>query len=757
MALRKKILISTTILTSAVIIILTGFFITYHIAKISYDKTIKGDVQSDIIITRTDKGIPLIAVSNNDDIFFALGYIHAQDRLNLMEYQRALATGTVSHFISNPDSELLDRLSSIIGFTLEADVLYNKLDPDIKNQITCYTNGVNHIRHTRHLAKTGKYDWTPADVLSILIMKEWTESFLSNTELFFSFNELKRKELTRLFSSIEKFYYYSDEDTRYLYILQRIKTLIETYIGHFNQGFAAYIHPSLNMTDNRNLSVFSYTGSFNVYPGWYPVNIQTDKTSISAITFNGLPFFFTFKKDSSIFTHFSINADTQNFSLFKTRKNNNTYQYNITGSWKDFKPVRIPEGGDRSLNTLRWITDKGPILSDLISSDKETDRILCIDSVYPGQNYIKILMTAPFENDSVKLKNLLLSSDAALKGFLIKTEKDIQKIFSGFVTPPVTGNYILTDGSVLKRAEFQKISIAKNITTTDYIGSDLTSFKDIHSLQNGVFTTNTLKLRKLTELLTPKKIFTEESVQDITTNTYSEAAEMFLPVFRQILDSTPLTSAKMTKIYFNDWDLSTRQKLQAPAIFYTTLNNMINDTFRDELGNDTDSFLKYSYLLYDDFHEILNKNTSFVFDNIITDQIETRESIFDRAFLNSMRSLGRKTGPLMENWAWGELTKTFFKIPNITSSIYTRFYRINETPVNGAPDSLYYLSFSQDYKPVDATVLTGFISDNSFKFKMNYAYSSSIFSDFYYGKISKVHSDSSSGNEVSYKTVINPL
>ncbi len=757
MELKKKIIISSTITISIIILVLAGLFFTYQYAKISYDRKEHGNVQSGVVITRTAEGVPLITGQSKEDIFFALGYIHAQDRLNLMEYQRALATGTVSHFIANPESELLDRLASIIGFTKKADILYDKLDDELKTQISKYADGVNQIRHTRHIVKTGKNDWIPSDILAILIMKEWAEAYLANAELLFTFNESKKNEISKLFPSSDMFYYYREDDSQYLYILQRVKNLIETYIGHFNTGFAAHIQSSMNSSDDRNFSAFSYTADYNIYPGWYPVNFKIGDKLISAITYSGLPFIFSFRNDTSFFTHFNINADSQDFILFNTRKNNDTYQYNYRGAWKEFQPERIPEGSDRSLHTLRWVTEKGPILSDLINSEKQSDQILCINSVHPGPNYLKILATAPFENDISKLRNLLLSSDASLKGFLLKTDKDSFKIFSGFTTTPDPGRNIISDGSLVYKPDHVRITSSKTINAIDYIGSDITTNKDLPAIRPGILITNQIKLNKLISLLPPRKIYNENYMQELIANTQSGAAELFTPVFNQILSSAPLTSAKMTKIYFTEWDFTTRQKLQAPAIFYTTLTFMIDKTFRDKFRNDTDSLLKNSHLLYDDFYQILSKNLGTIFDNTETEQIETRETIFDQAFLSSMRYLNRKSGPLMENWSWGKLNRNYYRIPNITSTFYSRLFMPDEIAANGAPDSLYCTVFSSDFKSVSATCLTGIMADDKFSFRMNYTYSSSIFSDFFYGKHYRVRYTNTGNNEASYKTEITPF
>lgn len=756
MSLNKKIIISIVIVISIILLTITGFFIAFQFSKISYDKTEHGMVQSDIVITRTEEGVPHITASNEDDLFFALGYVHAQDRLNMIEYQRALATGNAGNFIGGQDGELLNRLSSIIGFTLEAETLYEKLDDITKKRITRYAEGINHIRHTRHLTKIGRTDWTPFDVLSLLIMKEWTDAYLSNTELLFPFSETKKNLIIKTFPSPDKFSFYKDDESQYMYVLQRVRGLVERYIGRFNDGFAAYVPSSLNPADDRSFCAFSYTSDYNVYPGWYPVNIKTEGLQFSAVTFNGLPFFFSYKKDGHFFSHFTITADSQDFHLFSTRKNDSDYQYNIRGTWKNFNPVRIPDGADRSLHTIRWITDKGAILSDLIASEKKSEKILCINSVIPGANYIRLITGAPFENDNLKLKNMILSSDSSLKGFLIKTDKEALKIYAGFVSTPDNDRKVITDGSFNVKPDFRKIVITKNITDADFIGSDLTNYKDIPVLRPGSLITNNLKLARMQQIFPAKQMYTEEAIYEIITDTHSQTAQIFVPLFQQILETAPITSAKMTKIYFGEWDYSSKYKLQAPAIFFTTIYYLIDETFRDELGNDTDTLLHNSDLIYDDFYQIFNKNLTGVFDNIKTDQIETRETIFDKAFLKSLRYLSRKEGPLMDIWRWGDLNQNYYKIPNITNSIFSVFFKMDQIQTNGSSDSLYCSVLSQDFSPVSATSLVGVMADNRFRFRVNYGYSSSIVSRFYYGNMQRAKFDSQSESEESYRQTILP-
>ena len=47
-------------------------------------------------VQRDELGIPTITASSNDDLFFAQGYVHAQDRFWEMDFRRHVTSGRLS-------------------------------------------------------------------------------------------------------------------------------------------------------------------------------------------------------------------------------------------------------------------------------------------------------------------------------------------------------------------------------------------------------------------------------------------------------------------------------------------------------------------------------------------------------------------------------------------------------------------------------------------------------------------------------------
>ncbi|HPP95210.1 MAG TPA: penicillin acylase family protein [Spirochaetota bacterium] len=721
---------------SLVAIAFAILYITYSVEKIKYDAEVLYPIKSKIIITRTENGEPLISAQNIEDLFFGLGYVHGQDRLNLMEYERALAMGTIDEFENFEDSHIITQLAYIAGFKRESENILSKLSPDEITLLKKYTEGINLIRQKRHLALTTKKEWEPIDVLAILVMREWVDSFLSNPELYLLFSEKSKLPIYEIFKEREKFFFFEKEDIQQVYILKRIKGILEKYYCPYNQGFAI-----VGVSKDSSAIGFSYISSYNSYPGWYPLKVNLNGTRIEGTTWHGLPFFFTFKNDNCLFSHFNLRADTQDFYKFKTRHNNGTLQYSINGLWKDFKTLRIPLTSNPSLSYITMASEKGPIFSDLITSGKETENTLSISSVYPGVNYVRLLLTAPFEQDGSKIYRNILSCDASLKSFILKTPKDSMTIISGYALSKNPEKSILIDGSKAVRANPSKITIARTIKKYGLISSSMYTVADSSIVYKPEVFSNETASRYMADLLDESANINEETLQNILGNTYSPTASLYLPFFKNSLSSNPLTSAKMSRLYFNDWDMTVRQKLQAPVIFFTLLQEFIKTSLEDNLDDEIQTILENSPMIYEDFYYAMNQNSQILFDDKSTIPTETKELIFDRAFINTMRLLNRRFGPLMENWQWGILSQNHYKIPNATSTFFSKFFKIENNQTAGYSDTIFSTFFDNNFTSNQSTSLYGIISKQSFRYKMNYGYSSSVFSDFYYGKISKTESE----------------
>ena len=732
MPIKKKLKI-TFISVSAFVLISAIIALTaYKFLQISYNNTEKSDIDSFLTITRDSKGIPSITAESANDFYFALGYLHAQDRLSVIEYLRSIATGESDKFAGN-DSALLNNLCMTIGFTKNAEDIVLKLKDEEITALKSYVKGINHSRKKNHVRNLISREWRIEDVLAILSMKDWSNSYLNNKELILNLPDTRIVSSKNLLSDNRFLYFYNDDDLQYLYTLRRIREIIEKYICTFARGNSIYISSEYSLSGTDSFTTINYDDSFNTYPGWYPVKLELNGKITHAVTYSGLPFILSFRNDSVSLTQVNINADSQNFYLFDTDYQNNITRYKSAGVWKEYKSVRIPDitGSDKA-SEIKWVTEKGPVFSELISSTKSDSRIMVIDSLQPGVEYINLMLRIPFETDLEKIKQKTLLNDSSLKCFIISDNKKAFKIYSGFINQSDNSNLIFINGSKNLKSPLSKISISRQISGIDYSGSDLVSNKDIPGTGGNTISSE-FKIERFDSLLIKKKFYDLEKVKNIITDHTSIAAEKFVPLFLTMLGNNPLTSSKLSRIYLNDWDFTAKPGLQSPTVFYTILQFYIGESYKDDFGKDADYNLNSLYLLYPEFYKECQKNISTIFDKADTSNVESREMIFDTAFLNAMRFLNRVEGPLMENWKWGLINKTNYTIPDEKLNFFSRLFRFEKSPLTGGPDTITNVLQDSKFKTISSTSFQSIMNNDTMYFKMYSGYSTSMLSDFYYG------------------------
>lgn len=121
-------------------------------------------------VRRNALGMPLIEAPNFHDALFALGYVHASDRLSQMVGMRALAQGRLAE-TAGPGVLEVDRFMRTIDLRSSADVIYRNASPRLKQFFEVYARGVNAYifryrdRLPMDLARSGQpiEYWKPED------------------------------------------------------------------------------------------------------------------------------------------------------------------------------------------------------------------------------------------------------------------------------------------------------------------------------------------------------------------------------------------------------------------------------------------------------------------------------------------------------------------------------------------------------------------------------------------------------------------
>jgi len=159
-----------------------GFYFKSYLPNTIAPKSfpqIDGEIQlagldGTVDIYRDNMGIPHIYATTQHDLFFAQGYVHAQDRFWQMDFWRHIGAGRVAEmFNSQVDTDLFLRT---LGWTEITEQEYDALEPEYKAMLNSYTEGVNaYLKDHDKEALSLEYE-----VLGLLnanyVIEEWTPS-----------------------------------------------------------------------------------------------------------------------------------------------------------------------------------------------------------------------------------------------------------------------------------------------------------------------------------------------------------------------------------------------------------------------------------------------------------------------------------------------------------------------------------------------------------------------------------------------------
>src|SRR5271156_3971557 len=95
-----------------------------------------------VIVTYDSLGVPNIAAENLPDLFFAQGYVTAQDRLWQMDMTRRFAAGDLAVALG-PKYLKYDREQRILGMREVAARAAANMEPQQRAQFEAYAAGVN--------------------------------------------------------------------------------------------------------------------------------------------------------------------------------------------------------------------------------------------------------------------------------------------------------------------------------------------------------------------------------------------------------------------------------------------------------------------------------------------------------------------------------------------------------------------------------------------------------------------------------------
>ena len=146
--------------------------------RIDGETSVKG-LDAAVEVVRDKDGVPHLFAKSARDAWFAMGYVHAQDRLWQMEFQRRVAQGRLSEFLGERSYDV-DRLMRTLGIARLSERIAARLDGETRASLEAYAAGVNAfldadpVLPIEFQAMGVKPErWKPADTMGWLFVMAW--------------------------------------------------------------------------------------------------------------------------------------------------------------------------------------------------------------------------------------------------------------------------------------------------------------------------------------------------------------------------------------------------------------------------------------------------------------------------------------------------------------------------------------------------------------------------------------------------------
>jgi penicillin amidase len=172
-----------------IVAVAVAFFVVWTIQR-SFPQTagdleLKG-LQSEVTVQRDALGVPTITADSSDDLFFAQGYVHAQDRFFEMDFRRHVTSGRVSEMFGESQAGT-DMFLRTLGWRDVAEQEVEALDETTLSYYEAYAAGVNSYLSDHDGAQVSleyavlgiqnpEYEiepWVPADSVAWLKAMAW--------------------------------------------------------------------------------------------------------------------------------------------------------------------------------------------------------------------------------------------------------------------------------------------------------------------------------------------------------------------------------------------------------------------------------------------------------------------------------------------------------------------------------------------------------------------------------------------------------
>ena len=699
-----------TALLILVIVVLIGAFIAFRVvtrrALPDYNKDIalKG-LQSEVVILRDKCAIPHIYAENEHDLYMAVGYTMAQERLWQMDFLRRVTQGRLSEILGESFVNT-DYLLRLLRYQAKSEKIMTTTDPGIISALQAFSDGVNLYieRNSKKLPVEFtllgyKPDpWKPVHSLNLIGYMAW-DLKAGWSEIIFE--EIRQKVDSALYKELlpdlasQKSVVYPKEPAgkgggMISSLLMESRKLAEMGADVLDASNNWAVSGERSITGKPLLANDMHLG-LSVPGIWIQMHeCIPGKVNVTGLVLPGQPLVICGHNDSIAWG--MTNAYVDNLDFYEEKINPaDSNQYEYEGEWKNFQVVRetIKIKGGGEIEKELYFSFRGAVVSGFKDFPGKT-----VSMHWVGDEPSNEMQTVYYLNRA----NNWTEFTNALRTF--------QAISQNTVYADVKGNIgLFCAGGIPLRKRDAVIGILPG-WTSEYDWKGYVPFEELPYLFNpadGVVASANNKTApddypyhigtwyaipdrydRIKELLAAKDKFSVDDFRAIQLDQKSKMAEKYMPALIRAIDNKPDFSEIQKKAAeeLRQWDYTMKPDAAAPMLFeYTYLQTMRN-LYDDEMGKELgEKFFENTSVSRISTDQIWQQGASLWTDDVNTPGVaESLPDILLKSFKEAVDSLTRQCGPEIASWKWGDRHQITLAHPLSKVAILDKLLKLNRGP-----------------------------------------------------------------------------
>jgi penicillin amidase len=693
-------------------------------------------------IVRDNWGVPHIYAQNLDDLFFAQGYVHAQDRLWQMELNRRVAHGRLSEIFGRIAIDT-DRLIRTLGFTRAAQNDLAHLDAEAERALKAYALGVNTFVEANANRLPVEFTllgfkptpWEPTDSLAWGKFMAWGLAVNWDSELLHAalIDRLGVERAARLQGEYHRENPLVLPDHTYAEMLEQLIAHFDAArqwlpVGGVGGASNNWVVDGTKSTTGKPLLANDPHLTLQMPSLWYENHLVAPDMEVTGVSLPGAPCVILGHNRDIAWGWTAAFSDVQDLYLEKFNPDDST-RYEFQGRWEQATVVREEirvKGEAAPLVEEVVITRHGPIINPLVPSRLHP----ALSAKGQGEKVALALRWVGYEESHLFRSTLRLNcarnrdefvealrdfdapslsmvyaDRAGNIGYYLAGRIPIRAKGSGLVpVPGWTGEYEWTDWipheelpHLLNPAQHY-IASANNLVA----GKEYPYFLTAET-QNGY------RARRIVETLTRMERLSADDFARLQVDEYCRPAEEFCHLLTEcaqsILNQPTLSTVKQRAAEAIDlikgWDYDLTADSAAGGIYKITQYFAMRRVFEPLLGDLTDHYLGIGYapLVAEHITYYLD-HTPLVLQRILVNneaewfQPATREEILAGALRDAITYFREAIGDDVTQWHWGKVHPVAFNHPLGSQKPLDKIFSRGPYPFGGDANTVWQSGYN---------------------------------------------------------------